>query len=77
VESGQSSGQWGVVHAVIGAAGYEFSRVADRASAPAWVRFVNDTLYGYATLDANASHLHFAFVRADGQGVLDEVVLDK
>jgi hypothetical protein len=68
---------WGIVHAVIGAAGYEFSRVAEPSNTPAWVRFANDTQYGYATLDANTSRLHFAFVRADGQGLLDEVTLEK
>jgi len=67
----------GIVHAVIGAAGYEFSEVAQGADIPPWVVFANDTRYGYGTIDATATRFRFAFVRADGEGVLDEFTLHK
>ena len=71
-----SEAEWkGVVHAVIGAAGYEFSNVASGKDVPEWVVFANDTKYGFAIIDANATSLNFQFVRSDGEGVLDEFAL--
>ena len=71
------SADWGVVHAVIGAAGYSFSSVATGASAPAWVQFASDSVYGYSRIKANATHFHFGFVRSDNGKLLDEVSLGK
>jgi len=70
-----NGGVWGVVHAIIGTAGYEFSSVAPPDRQKAWVRFVNNTLYGFGAIDANVSHLQFSFVRSDGGGLLDEFTL--
>jgi len=67
----------GIVHAVIGAAGYEFSPVATGDDVPVWVAYANDTKYGYAAIDATPTSFHFAFVRADGEGILDEFTLHK
>ena len=66
----------GVVHSVIGAAGYEFSQVASGPDSPAWLRYANDTQYGYAHIDVDSESLHFEFLRADGGGVLDEFTLN-
>jgi hypothetical protein len=71
------SGEHGVVHAVIGAAGYTFSLVAQGADAPAWVAFANDTQYGFATIEASDTDLHFQFLRADDGSAMDEFALTK
>jgi hypothetical protein len=68
---------WGTVHAIVGTAGYEFSDVADPSQQKAWVKFVNNTVYGFAAIEASASKLHFEFLRSDGAGVLDEFTLTR
>ena len=72
-----SGAQHGVVHAVIGAAGYSFSLVAQGADVPEWVAFANDTQYGFATIEASDSHLRWEFLRSDDGSVLDEFQLTK
>ena len=67
----------GVVHAVVGAAGYTFSDVAQGADVPAWVAFANDTRYGFATIEASDSELRWQFLRSDDGSVLDEFTLTK
>ena len=77
VGAGTDSEDWGVVHAVVGAAGYAFSPVATGADVPKWVRFASDSTYGYARLSANSSSFHFGFVRSDNGELLDEFTLSK
>lgn len=67
---------WGVTHLVIGTAGYEFSGVADPDEQAPWVAFVNNTRYGFGTIDANRTTLSFGFVRSDGGGLLDAFSLE-
>ena len=75
--SERGPGAWGVVHAIIGTAGYEFSDVLPASQQKGWVRFVNNTLYGYGVLTVDHESLHFGFVRSDGAGLLDEFTLHK
>ena len=67
----------GVVHTVIGAAGYEFSPIAEGADIPNWVEYADNATYGFGMIDATKSTFHFQFVRSDGRGVLDEFTLHK
>jgi hypothetical protein len=63
----------GVVHAVIGSAGYELSRVGDEPAK--WALFRQDQYYGFARIEVDASSLSFKFLRADTEEVVDSVVL--
>lgn len=62
----------GVPHAVIGAAGYEFSPVNKGVNISQWRVFAEDTYYGVARLTVNATTLRFSFVRSDSGEIADE-----
>ena len=70
-----SYGKGGIVHAVIGAAGYEFSPIAAEADKPGWLRFASNTTYGYSRMTANATTLDFVFLRTDTKAIIDGFVL--
>jgi hypothetical protein len=65
----------GVVHAVIGVAGYEFSPVATGADKPSWVEYQECDRYGYARIHADAAVLQFSFVDTGTGVVVDGVTL--
>jgi len=68
-------GEHGIVHAVVGAAGYEFSEFAK--DTPHWVEFADNSVYGFAEISADATSLHFTFLRSDDGSKLDEAWLHK
>ena len=70
----------GVIHAVIGAAGYAFSPVNE--TAPDWVRFATDHQYGYARISITGaatatSTLTFAFAESATGNEIDSFKIVK
>jgi hypothetical protein len=67
----------GVTHAVIGAAGYDFSDIASGSDIPDWVEYAENDQYGYARISTDASKLRFEFVYSATGVVGDSFDLDK
>lgn len=74
--SGNSNASSGVVHAVIGVAGYEFSATASGSDIPSWVEYQEYDQYGYSRIHADAKTLRFSFVATATGTVLDETTLE-